>query len=480
MSDDRHTDPKTDGVRPLVLRHHAVNLLRNVVNGLRLPLFMHVSPLNFRVDLVQLLLLLVVSALVDVGTDWARYGANGYFSWLGLGTEIFGAGILLLTAAVLALAFAQREVLLALPVYVLAGFPLLQIVRVLPSTLLVPTPAMEVPWTAFDALMIVWVFAFSVRCVALSLSQGQPGRWMRALAGGLLLIAPIWVAPEIASNDAWWKLTSADGADPRYPNPASEPVMAAQARVLDDALSALEDERANVTDLYFVGFAGDAREDVFRKDVVAAQKVMDDRWGTNGRSVLLVNNPRTLLETPAATVTNLRETLNEIGATIDKDADVVMVYLASHGSRSHVLEVSLPPLELAPLTPPVLRGLLDAAGIRWRIIVISACYSGGFIDALKDENTLVMTASASDRASFGCGNQSESTFFGEALFQNGLAQSDSILAAFDMAKDRVAAREKEGKLKPPSDPQIFVGPAMAEKLKELDRGNAARRTGRSV
>src|SRR6185295_14217562 len=158
---------------------------------------------------------------------------------------------------------------------------------------------------------------------------------------------------------------------------------------------------------------------------------------------------------------NLRETLNEIGATIDKDQDVVMLYLASHGSRSHVLDVTLPPLELAPLSAPTLRGLLDASGIRWRIIVISACYSGGFIDALKDDNTLVLTASASDRSSFGCGNASESTFFGEALFQNGLAQSDSMLAAFEAAKDRVATREKEGKFKPPSDPQIFVGPAMA-------------------
>jgi hypothetical protein len=207
---------------------------------------------------------------------------------------------------------------------------------------------------------------------------------------------------------------------------------------------------------------------------------MDDRWGTNGRSVLLINNPRTLLETPAATVTNLREALNEIGGTINKEEDVVMVYLASHGSRSHVLEVALPPLELAPLTPPVLRGLLDAAGIRWRIVVISACYSGGFIDALKDDNTLVLTASASDRASFGCGNQSDSTFFGEALFQHGLAQSDSLLGAFEVAKERVAAREREGKFKPPSNPQIYVGPAIAEKLKELDRGNAAPRTGRSV
>jgi hypothetical protein len=424
--------------------------------------------------------LLVFSAFVDIGTDWARYGADGYFTWFGLGTEIFGAGLLLLTAAVLALAFGQREVLLALPVYVLAGFPLLQVVRVAPSALLVPTPAMEVPWTAFDALMVLWVFAFSVRCVALSLSQGQQGRWMRALAGGLILIAPIWYAPSIAPNDAWWKESAADGADPRYPNPASEPVLVAQAKVLDEVLSALEDERSNVTDLYFVGFAGDAREDVFRKDVVAAQKVMDDRWGTNGRSVLLINNPRTLLEAPAATVTNLRETLNEIGAMIDKEQDVVMVYLASHGSRSHVLEVALPPLELAPLSAAVLRGLLDASGIRWRIIIISACYSGGFIDALKDDNTLVLTASASDRTSFGCGNHSDSTFFGEALFQQGLAQSDSMLAAFEMAKERVAAREKDGKFKPPSNPQVFVGPAIAEKLKELDRGNAARRTGRSV
>ena len=64
---------------------------------------------------------------------------------------------------------------------------------------------------------------------------------------------------------------------------------------------------------------------------------MDERWGTAGRSLLLVNNPQTLLTTPFATVTNLRETLNEIGAAIDAEDDVVMVYLASHGSRDFTL-----------------------------------------------------------------------------------------------------------------------------------------------
>jgi Peptidase C13 family len=463
-----------------LMRHHVANLGRNLAAGLRLVLLLPVSRLRFRVDLVQLLLLFVVSALIDVGIDWVRYGADGYFTWFGLGNEIFGAGLLLLTAAILALAFGQREFVLALPVLVLAGFPLLQVARVVPSILFFPTPGTILAWSAFDMLVIVWAFVLSARSVWLALASSRPGRWPRALVGGLVLIAPIWFASSISPNDSWWKEPSAEGADPRYPNPASEPVLAAQQHLLDEALSNLEDERSNTTDLYFVGFAGDAREDVFRKDVEAARRVMDERWGTEGRSLNLINNPRTLLEAPAATVTNLRETLNEIGTTIDVEQDVVMVYLASHGSRQHVLEVSLPPLELAPLTAPALRGLLDAAGIKWRIVIVSACYSGGFIEALQDDNTLVLTASAADRASFGCGQQSDSTFFGEALFQHGLAQSESLLAAFDAAKERVAAREKEGGFSPPSNPQIYVGPAMVDKLKELDRGNTARRTGRSV
>ena len=461
--------------------HHIANLVRNLVAGLRLAVFLPVSRLAFRIDLVQLLLLLVVSAAIDIGVDWTRFGADGYFSWFGLGNEFFGAGLLLVTAALLALAFRQSTLALSIPVVVLAAFPILQIVRVVPEVAGGAVLHGEMFLRMFEGLMIAWVIAMTVRSVAVTLDAIGRGRWWRAVAGGLALSAPIWFSTSIAPNDTWWAVPNAENAaDPRYPNPASEPVFAAQQRLLDEALSNLEDERPGATDLYFVAFAGDGREDVFRKDVEAAQKVMDERWGTDGRSITLVNNPRTLLESPEATVTNLRETLNEIGATIDAEQDVVMVYLASHGSRKHVLEVALPPLELAPLTAPVLRGLLDAAGIKWRIVVISACYSGGFIDALKDDYTLVLTASATDRASFGCGNESDSTYFGEALFQQGLAHAESILEAFDAATARVAEREKAAGFKPPSNPQIYVGPAMADKLKELDRGNSALRSGRTV
>ena len=460
--------------------HYIANLVRNLAAGLRLVLFLPVSRLAFRIDLVQLLLLLVVSAALDVGVDWVRFGTDGQFSWFGLGNEFFGAGVLLVTAALLALAFRQTDLVLAVPVIVLAAFPLLQIVRLAPELAPDAVPQTELFSLVFDGLMIAWVLATSVRAVAVALASADRRQWWRALVGGIALTAPIWFASSIAPNDAWWAAPVSDnGADPRYPNPASEPVIAAQQRLLDDALSNLEDERPAATDLYFVGFAGDAREDVFRKDVEAARKVMDERWGTNGRSVALINNPRTLLEAPMATVTNLRETLNEIGATIDVEQDVVMVYLASHGGRNHALEVTQPPLELAPVTAPLLRGLLDASGIKWRIVVISACYSGGFIDALKDDYTLVLTASDANHTSFGCGNHRDSTYFGEALFQQGFAQADSVLGAFEAAKARVAEREAAGKLKP-SNPQMFVGPAMATKLKELDRGNAALRSGRTV
>ncbi len=457
------------------------NLGRNLRAGLRLALFLPVTRLAFRIDVMQALLLFAFSALMDVGADWVRYGPDAYFSLFGLGSELFAAGLMILTAAVIALACRQAALTLAIPVLALAGYPIVQIAHTLPFAALrwldVPIAVDRVS----EWVVVAWAVALFVRAVAVALAPARPYRWPKAVAGGLLLASPIWFAPMmIAPTEPWWRQPAImGGLDPRYPNPASEPVIAAQQDLLDEALSALEDERPGTTDLYFVGFAGSAPEDVFRKDVLAAQKVMDEHWDTEGRSVVLINNPRTLLDTPIATVTNLRAALNEIGGAINADEDVVMVYLASHGSANHTFEVSLPPLDLAQITPVALRTMLDDSGIKWRIVVVSACYSGAFVDALQDDHTVVMTASRTDRPSFGCGHQSDSTYFGEALFQQGLAKSDSVLAAFELARQRVTEREKAKGFQP-SLPQLSVGSLMADKLSELERRGAARRAGRTI
>ena len=96
----------------------------------------------------------------------------------------------------------------------------------------------------------------------------------------------------------------------------------------------------------------------------------------------MINNPDTVLTAPMATASNLRATLNAIAAKIDRDEDVVMVFLTSHGSRDHKLAVDFAPLRLDPIDAAALRKMLDDADIRWRIVVVSACYAGGFIPAL--------------------------------------------------------------------------------------------------
>lgn len=441
-------------------------LAANLGAGLRLALFLPARRIAFRVDLPQLLALFVVSALVDVGADALRYGDEGIFSWLGLGNEVLAGGLLLLTAAVLALLYRDRTLTLAVPLIALAAFPILQLANALPWLRLgVPV------WIAgiVDRLVLVWIVLVLVRTVHVALEYRRVHRPWRALAGGLLLAAPIFYASSIAPVDPWFAPPARDAHDPRYPNPASEPVLALQKEILDDALTSLEDGRGGVVDLYFVGFAGDASEDVFRKDVEAARRVMDERWGTGDRSLLLVNNPRTLLTTPFATLSNLREALDELAAAMDVDEDVAMVYLAAHGDRTAGLDVRLAPLELVSITPALLRSAFDDAGIRYRIVVVSACYSGAFVDALADNDTAVIAAAQADRTSFGCGVGSEATWFGEAFFQDGMAKAATLPEAFELARAAVERRERDQGLTPPSNPQIRIGPGMQAKLRDLGR-----------
>ena len=150
------------------------------------------------------------------------------------------------------------------------------------------------------------------------------------------------------------------------------------------------------------------------------------------------------------------------------DEDVVFLYLTSHGSMNHELAVEMWPLDLNYIRPEDIRTYLDDAGIRWRIILISACYSGGFIKALQNEHSLIFTAAASDKASFGCANENEYTYFGEALFKNMEDKPYQFVEHFVQAMEKVRQRELHENLIP-SEPQLFIGKLMKEKLKLLER-----------
>ena len=88
------------------------------------------------------------------------------------------------------------------------------------------------------------------------------------------------------------------------------------------------------------------------------------------------------------------------------------LYFTSHGSAEHELVLSQPRLSLDDLPARDLAGLLAPLAGRKAVVVISACYSGGFIEPLKNQQTLIMTAARADRVSFGCSEQSDFTYFG--------------------------------------------------------------------
>ena len=255
------------------------DLARNVGLGARVPFGIPVRRLDFRIGVPQLLALFVFSALVDLAIDWVQRDPDALFTMHGLVGEMFFGAVLMLFAALLSRAFRQPAFALALPVIVLAsGWPV-QIVRAALEAIPGGFSETELAQTIIKLWTLFWLW----RCAAVSLAPSRPYYWLRSLAAAVLLMSPSWLLAPLLPDATWWSVPSAvEARDTRYPSPASEEVLAAQPHLLDDALSDLEDQRPGLTDLYFVGFAPDATEDVFRKDVVAARELFDQRFDTDG------------------------------------------------------------------------------------------------------------------------------------------------------------------------------------------------------
>ncbi|MFC1750397.1 C13 family peptidase [Pseudomonadota bacterium] len=239
-----------------------------------------------------------------------------------------------------------------------------------------------------------------------------------------------------------------------------------QPKRMTQALEAVAPQRPGETDLYFIGFGSHSPQDVFMKDVEHSSQVMAQLYGTGERSLTLINNHQTLEQMPLATTTNLQIALNGIAEKMDIEEDILFLYLTSHGSEDHELSVDMEGVPLQHMPAKKLKQIIDNSGIKWKVILVSACYSGGFIDPLKDDHSLIITAASADRTSFGCSNDAELTYFGQAFFKDSLGQSDNFVQAFEMAKESVTQRELKEDYEP-SQPQITQGSFIEAKLAEL-------------
>jgi hypothetical protein len=221
--------------------------------------------------------------------------------------------------------------------------------------------------------------------------------------------------------------------------------------------------------LYSLVVAGDGQQSVFLREADYVSNMLKVRFGARGQ-MTLVNHRDHMATRPMAT----RENLTRAATTLAERSgpeDLVFIYLTSHGSQDHQLVLDQPRLQLADLAADELAIALAPLKDRDKVIVISACYSGGYIAPLKDERTLIMTAARADRVSFGCSEEADFTYFGDALFAEALNQTDDLKQAFELARASVAEREQREGFEA-SEPQLWAPPAVLEHWHHLRQQQA--------
>ena len=238
----------------------------------------------------------------------------------------------------------------------------------------------------------------------------------------------------------------------------SQQTFEAQEALWQTKLAALAPQRGGVADVYGLVFAPYASEDVFKREAELVSSVLAKRFDAEGRVLTLLNHATTAQTHLWATPPNIERAIKALAERMDLENDLLVVYATSHGGSDFKLAASHWPLDVDPLTPQQLRVALDKAGIRHRVIAVSACYSGGWIAPLASDTTLVMTAADATHTSYGCGRLSELTFFGRALFDEKLRATHSFEQAFLEAVPLIKQREIDaGKSDGFSNPQISVG-----------------------
>lgn len=210
------------------------------------------------------------------------------------------------------------------------------------------------------------------------------------------------------------------------------------------------------TDVYILSFGLWGPQSVFESEAKGAARVLEASLKTKGRTIIGFNTKRSAGATPQ-TITKAVQAVNQV---IDPD-DVLVFFLTSHGSPDGAAIVARDDHML--ITPDNVQRLLQQSGARYRVVIVSACYSGVFARALADARTLVITAASADKPSFGCRDGATWTYFGDAFFNKALRGESRLDAVFERARRLVTQREKREGFDP-SNPQIAGGSEVLARL----------------
>jgi hypothetical protein len=252
-------------------------------------------------------------------------------------------------------------------------------------------------------------------------------------------------------------------ASPPHPN-ARIDVWGVQDALIGKCMELLPARATDRPNIYAVAINPHGRQLLFSREAkTALQRFATNYGGTARGGILLSNSSSDMLQVPLATQQNIAQVMGEIGRrTQARPDDVLMVYLTSHGGPNAALESGLPGnIPILAISAESLASALADANVRRRVIVISACFAGSWIPSLANDDTIIITAAAADRTSFGCAEDRPLTYFGEAFLNGPLRRGASLATSFEAAKKMVAQWEQEQKFTL-SMPQAYIGKNMQQ------------------
>lgn len=221
----------------------------------------------------------------------------------------------------------------------------------------------------------------------------------------------------------------------------AEQILYSQQDLLQKAFQQLRAGTPGKVETFALLVAADGKQEVFRREVESISEKLAANGIPSAQQLLLVNTRQSGKRFPVATRVSIDLALEALAAKMNEE-DVLLLYITSHGSKSHQLAFDHGAFRAQDITPESLRQALDAVPIRWKVAMISACYSGGYVEPLKSDTTLVITAAAADRKSFGCSDTNEMTRFGRAYFDEVFNDSLDFVGFFHQAREKIDAWEK--------------------------------------
>lgn len=395
---------------------------------------------------------IVVLAALSLGVwivvDWFANQPDPAFYIYGLPSLGWYVLLMLLLAAILARRAVPRVEFGRALILVLAATPLVIVATRFVETLItVPTIV------AATLAALLYFVSYAARSMVSTTGSSQPNAISLAL---LIVVLFVPATNDLYVEPSLWAAVEDEPAGDAQPSPLVEPLLFSQAARIDEAVDSLVVAEGAGPAAFFLGFAGMGEQRVFAEEIKLAGNVIGTGYGSGERSILLLNDSRDLESHPLASPTALRYALSGIASKMDIERDVLFLSLSSHGSQDATISVSNGPLMLQDLSAADLADALDASGIQWRVIIVSACYSGSFIAPLKNSHTAVITASSADRTSFGCSDDRDLTYFGEAFYRDALPKATSLRGAFEAARDDIKQREHDESITA-SRPQAFFG-----------------------